>query len=210
MNLIQYNLSTNQYIQEETTKKQIYLHHTASSYNAKSVIDSWNSNKERIGVCVVIDGDGTIYQCYNSKYWGYHLGVKESVFKQFNLPYINLDKLSIGIEICCWGQLTKKGDKFYNYLNKEVPINEVIELDKEFKGYKYFHNYSDKQLDSLRDLLTLFRDKYNIDIKYNEDIFDVSKRALMGLNGVYTHNSVRSDKVDIYPNPRLIKMLKQL
>lgn len=210
MNLIQYNLNTNQYIQEVTNKKQIYLHHTASSYNAKNVIDYWNSNTERIGVCVVIDGDGTIYQCFNSKYWGYHLGVKESVVKQYNIPYQNLDKYSIGIEICCWGQLTKKGDKFYNYLNKEVPQNEVIELEEPFKGYKYFHNYTDKQIDSIKGLLLLFKEKYSIDIKYQEDIFNVSERALRGLNGVYTHNSVRSDKIDIYPHPQLIKMLKQL
>jgi hypothetical protein len=29
-------------------------------------------------------------------------------------------------------------------------------------------------------------------------------------SGVFTHNSVRADKADVYPCPRLIEMLKSL
>jgi len=38
----------------------------------------------------------------------------------------------------------------------------------------------------------------------------VTPRALRGEAGVYTHNSVRYDKVDIYPHPKMIEMLKSL
>jgi hypothetical protein len=33
---------------------------------------------------------------------------------------------------------------------------------------------------------------------------------LMGDPGVYTHNSVRPDKTDVSPQPKLIDMLKKL
>jgi len=33
---------------------------------------------------------------------------------------------------------------------------------------------------------------------------------LKGKAGVFTHNSVRKDKVDVYPHPKLIEMLKSL
>jgi len=33
---------------------------------------------------------------------------------------------------------------------------------------------------------------------------------LKGENGVLTHNSVRPDKTDVYPNPKLVAMLKGL
>jgi hypothetical protein len=62
----------------------------------------------------------------------------------------------------------------------------------------------------VKDLLLLWKDKYNIPLKYNEDIWDVTSRALKGEPGVYTHNSVRTDKVDIYPHPKMIAMLKSL
>ena len=35
-------------------------------------------------------------------------------------------------------------------------------------------------------------------------------RALKGESGVYTHNSVRFDKIDITPQPKMIAMLKSL
>jgi hypothetical protein len=41
-------------------------------------------------------------------------------------------------------------------------------------------------------------------------VWDVTARALTGQPGVYTHNSVRYDKADIFPQPELIEMWKGL
>jgi len=216
MNIKQIGFSANQYIQEEHPKYQIYIHHTAGNASGENVFKSWESNPERIATCVSISGkgkdcvDGEIVQGFPSKLWAYHLGLKESTFQKFNLPYKSLDKISIGIEICSWGQLTKKGAKFYNYVNRVVPDDEVIELDSPYKGHKFFHNYTDAQIESTKDLLVLWRDKYGIPIGYYADIWDVTPRALKGEKGVFTHNSVRYDKVDIYPHPKMLSMLKSL
>ena len=70
--------------------------------------------------------------------------------------------------------------------------------------------YTDAQIQSVKELLLLWKDKYNIPLTYHEDIWDITPRALKGEPGVYTHNSVRTDKVDIYPCPRMIAMLKTL
>lgn len=210
MNLIQIDFPTSQYFREEYTKKQIYLHHTAGNGSGITTFKSWENNQERIATCVAISRDGQIIQGFNSKYWAYHLGLKESIFERFGLPYQSLDKISIGIEICNWGQLNKVDNKFINYYNKEVPANEVIELEKEFKGYKYFQNYTDEQISSVKDLLLLWKSKYGIPLEYHESIWDISISALSGNAGVYTHNSVRTDKIDVYPHPKLIEMLKSL
>jgi len=45
---------------------------------------------------------------------------------------------------------------------------------------------------------------------YNESIWDIDLFALKNEKGIYTHNSVRRDKSDVYPCPRLIEMLKNL
>jgi N-acetyl-anhydromuramyl-L-alanine amidase AmpD len=210
MNLIQTDFPSSQYFAEETPKKQIYLHHTAGNSNAINTFKWWASNPERIATCVAIAGDGQIVQGFSSKYWAYHLGIKRSVFDVYGFPFINLDKISIGIEICNWGQLSESNGKFYNYVGGEVPKSEVVELLTPYKGWKYFHNYTDAQIESVRELLVLWNQRYGIPLKYNEDIWAVTSRALKGESGVFTHNSVRKDKVDIYPHQKMIQMLKSL
>jgi N-acetyl-anhydromuramyl-L-alanine amidase AmpD len=214
MNLKQIDFPITQYLREEHPKKQIYLHHTAGRSNGENTFKWWASNPERVATCVCISGlgavDGQIVQGFSSKYWAYHLGIKRSVFDAYGVPYTNLDKYSIGIEICNWGQLSFTGGKFYNYVGGEVPEKEVIKLDVPYKRHIYFHNYTDAQIESVRQLLVLWNQRYGIPLKYNEDIWTVTQRALRGEAGVFTHNSVRADKIDIYPHPKIIQMLKSL
>jgi N-acetyl-anhydromuramyl-L-alanine amidase AmpD len=210
MNIEQYNFSSNQYIQEEFPKTQIYLHHTAGGPDALNVFKGWEQNSERIATCVAISNNGKIIQGFSSKFWAYHLGLKEDTFRRNNVPYISLDKYSIGIEICNWGQLTLKNGKFYNYVNREIPSSEVCELQTPFKGHKYYHNYTDAQIESTKDLLLSWKERYNIPLTYNEDVWDITPRALKNQKGVFTHNSVRTDKVDVYPHPKLIEIWKSL
>jgi len=216
MNIKQVTFPASQYFQEEHPKKQIYIHHTAGNANAEQVFAGWAANSERIATCVSISGigkgtvDGQIVQGFSSKYWAYHLGLKQDLFTKYGVKYQSLDKISIGIEICNWGQLTLKDGKFYNYVNREVPASEVCTLETPYKGFKYYHNYTDAQIASVKELLLLWKETYKIPLSYNEDIWDISKRALAGEAGVFTHNSVRKDKVDIYPHPKMIEMLKSL
>lgn len=216
MNLKQITFPDAQYIQEEHKKVQIYLHHTAGNASGENVYKDWESNTERIATCVVISGkgancvDGQIIQGFSSKHWAFHLGLKESTFQKAGVKYKSLDKISIAIELCNWGQLTYKDEKFYNYVNRVVPFGEVCKLDKPYKGYQYFHNYTDAQIASVKELLLSWKEKYNIPLTYNPDIWDITPRALKGEAGVFTHNSVRTDKVDVYPHPKLIAMIKSL
>lgn len=217
--LIQYNFPISQYIAEDHPKSQIFLHHTAGNADAAGTFRYWESNVERIATCVAIAGkpkktdafiNGQIVQGYPSKYWAYHLGLKESTFYKFHLPYKSLDKISVAVEICNWGQLTYKNGKYYTYVNTLVDKKEVCELATSHRGFKYYHNYTDAQIISLEKLLRYWGSKYNIPLTYNDDIFDICPRALRGDAGIYTHNSVRYGKVDIYPHPKLIEMLKAL
>lgn len=211
--------SESQYYKEVTEKKQIVLHHTAGNSSGIATIQNWNTDdRGRIATCVTISGpgnkqspDGEICQAYSSNYWAYHLGIKQEVFRARKLPQIAIDKHAIGIEICNWGQLEKVGDKYINYVDREVPADQVTKLDTPYKGYTYFHRYSDAQIESVKNLLIYWRDQYKINLTFNYDqCFTVNNTALTGVNGLYTHNSYRKDKVDIYPCPRMISMLKTL
>jgi len=219
MRLTQFPFPAAQFMAEEQPKYQIYLHHTAGNPDPFGTFQHWANNPERIATCVTVGGlptpgarwiDGEVVQGYSSKYWAYHLGLKESTFYKFNLPYKSLDRISIGIEICNWGQLTYKNGKFYNYVNKQVAASEVCELPIPHRGYKYYHNYTNAQIDAVKELLLLWRQRYNIPLAYYADIWDVTPRALRGDAGIFTHNSVRYDKVDVYPHPKLVAMLQSL
>ncbi len=208
--IVQSRLKSTQYFQEETPKNQIYLHHTAGNGNAVGVAKYWDSTKDRIATAFIIGNQGTIVQCFSSREWAYHLGLKNAPFSNMGVPYKALDKNSVGIEVCNWGMLKEKNGKFYNYVGGLVDDSEVTELDKPFKGYTYWHKYTDKQIESLRQLVVYLCETYGISKEYNDDIWDLSRRAMKGEDGIFTHNSVRKDKSDMYPCPRVIEMLKNL
>lgn len=210
LNLIQERLSAGQFIAEEHPKKQVYLHHTAGGGDARSVSRFWNSNSSKIATAFVIGERGEMVQCFSSKHWAWHLGVGSEIFKANKLPFLDLNKTSIGIELTNWGMLKQVNGKFYNYVNRVVPSSMVTELERPFKGHKFWFKYTDEQIESTRKLVTYLCETYDIPMDYNESIWDIDLFALKNVPGIYTHNSVRRDKSDVYPCPRLIEMLKNL
>jgi N-acetyl-anhydromuramyl-L-alanine amidase AmpD len=201
--IINHPLPDNQYFKDVYTKRQIVLHHTVSNGNAKNVIDSWQSTKEKVGVAFVIDREGIIHKTFSSAYWAHHLGTKE-------INNTILNKQSIGIELCSWGALTEKNGLYFNAYNQEISNTEVIKYNYLFRGTRYYQKYTKSQLESLKLLLIYLGKTYNIPLKYKPDIWDVSKTALHGDKGIFTHVSFRKDKSDCHPQPELIQLLMNL
>jgi hypothetical protein len=128
---------------------------------------------------------------------------------------------SIGIEIDSWGGLVEDGGKWYPAMwdstlkkmvaNKKIkPIENVEKYPNKFKGFYGFEKYTDAQIQTVEKLLIFWKEKYNIPLTYNSTMFDVSKEALAGKSGVWTHVSFREDKSDCHPAPNLVQMLKSL
>jgi len=199
----------NQYIKQITPKSQIFIHFTAGRPSAKSTIDYWNGNESQVSTAYVIDGNsGLPYQAFNPDYWGFHLGIKGTNGK--------LDKASIGIEICAFGPLKKKGNDFYawpkKYTTKVSPDN-VYTLEKPFKGFIYYYKYTDKQLENLEKLLVFLIERYNIKVQDNFDInwLDYNQELIdKCLPGIWSHSNVRKDKYDTYPDERLFEILNRI
>jgi hypothetical protein len=262
----QYLLNPKEYIVGSFIKRAIALHFTAGWPNPYQTIDIWNKDNERKGTAFVIGGlsaknpeyDGLILQAFPDDAAGYHL------FRWFNGSEV-IEKGTIGIEVCNWGPITKSGDKFLTYANTPIPASEVIELAMPFKGYKYWHKFSQKQLSSLEWLLNHLCGKYNIpwagmptwisvvETQSGDAVFvkDVQKMinvklalagkpmltvdGVIGLKtkaaisqyphiaferhpdfkewnkiptGIFCHNTFDGDrKLDVHPDPNLIKML---
>jgi N-acetyl-anhydromuramyl-L-alanine amidase AmpD len=207
--IVQVRLKETQFYQDEHPKKQIVLHHTVSNGNAKNVMAWWNKTPARVGTAFIIDREGIIHQCFSSKHWAHHLGTKAKNNKQLNQE-------SIGIELCSWGPLKrspmKSGIKatFTSSTGVIVPNDEVIELEKPFRGHFYFQKYTEKQLKSMQILVNYLCETYKISKKYNADMWEYSRLAMNGNPGIWSHVSFRKDKSDCFPQKELIDSIKKI
>ena len=209
--LVQVDFPADQYVPEESKKTQICLHHTVSPNNSvKGDIMTWVRSKRRVATSIIIGGDGKAHQLFSSRYWAWHLGIKAAFFKKMDVPYQLLDIKCIGIEIDSAGGLTKKDDKWIDVYGYVVKNEDVIEYKDGYRGYYGFQKYTPEQIETVKDLLLLWNDRYGIPLDYKEDMWDVSVPALSGEPGVWSHTSYRSDKSDTHPQPELIEMLKSL
>lgn len=197
-NIVKKHLTNGQYRTQMYPKHSIFLHHTAGS-SAQSAWDWWNKTPERVGTPYIIDRDGTIYETFNPMMWAPHLGVKGQ---------IDLDQNSIGIEIVSWGQLKEKNGKYFTYTNKEIPLEEVAWCN--WRGEKFFQAYSKAQIQSLLNLLAKLKKDFpslvlNNPIKgFHEYSIKVTQDNVPGL---WSHTTVRKDKLDIFPQNGLIEAL---
>ena len=212
--IVQVDFPDDQYYKTQTSKKQIVLHHTVSGQGVEGDISWWRSTAARVATHMIVGWDGTIYQCYSSKYWGHHLGIKAS-------NNVALNKASIGIEIDSWGGLVRYNRQWYpakwdKDLKKSVantrvaPIQNIQSYPEGFRGYYAFEKYTNEQILAVRKLLVYWKSRYGIPLKYNEAMWDLNDDALSGKKGVWTHVSYRADKSDCHPQPELINMLKSL
>lgn len=210
--IVQVDFPDDQYFREQTAKKQIVLHHTVSGQGVDGDISWWRQTADRIGTAIIVGWDGKIYQCFSTLYWSHHLGCKTA-------NNVVLNKASIGIEIDSWGALMDYQNKWYPAtwdanLKKNVPnvtvkpITNVVIYPHGFKGFFAFEKYTDEQIEAVRQLLVYWNGKYGIPLKYKEEMWAVSSKALSGETGVWTHVSFREDKSDCHPQKELIDMLK--
>jgi len=199
-----------EYFPQIHPKNQVYLHHTAGAAEGEATFRGWDNDKAMVATCVCISRNGDIVQGFPSNAWAWHLGLAQKHFAARNLPYKELNKNSIGIEICSWGSLKKTDKGYQTWAGTILPEERVEVLDKPFRGSLYYERYTDAQIKSVVDLIHYWAYMYKLDLSYKEDIWDICDRALEGKEGLYSHASVRPDKSDAYPCPRLIAALKAL
>lgn len=188
-------LKSDQYYQTVYKKTHIFCHHTAGG-SAASSIAHWASNPEHIATPYIIDRDGTIYETYDPKYWAYHLGVK---------GLTSLEKASIGIEICSYGALDANGK---TYTGKIIPPEKRVKVD--FKGQLFWEKYTDEQIASLKILLPYLIDRFKIPLQSNRKNFWEYQDPAKLPPGIYSHTSVRKDKLDIFPQKELLDLVYSL
>ena len=218
-------LDTDEYVRDygKIKPKNLFIHHTAGWDNPYNVVSSWNRDRRgRVGTQYIIGGqsvknnekyDGVVVETLPDNYIAWHLG---------KVGNFNASKYSVGIELNNFGYLKEKDGKYYTYVNTEVHPDQVCDLGYEFRGHRYWHKYSDEQIESLRKLIIHIEKIYpKINIKNGLihelnnktplEAFEFNRDAYKGkIYGLWTHANVRKDKFDCYPAPNLVAMLKTL
>jgi hypothetical protein len=216
-------LKKGEYFEEETKKEYIFLHHTAGWNNPYTVIDGWsNDSRGKIGTEFVVGGinfktgdstfDGTALKCFPKNNYAYHLGGSPINGK--------MHKCSVGIEICNFGWVTQRDNKFFTYTGTEIPASQVTRLKSKFRGYEFYHKYTEKQIEKVFNLIKYLSDLHSIDYsiglptmikKFGVKAFEKYDDIVAGkVKGILSHTNVRSDKTDIFPQPEIIEMLLNL
>lgn len=232
-------LPMGEYYKGPVDKTHLFGHHTAGWEDPYKTISSWGKDKRgEIATEFVIGGqkvttqkgtyDGEIVQAFPKGGYAWHLGVGRRPV------HIN----SIGIEVNNFGQLTQNGyykkdekdnkiwiegkpNTMYTYTGTEVHPDQVIRLNQPFRGYEFWHNYSDAQIESMRKLIIHISKRDDIDVSKGlpEMIKEVGAHNAFDFcdvnhvekhPGFWMHTNVRPDKVDMYPHPKLVKMLLTL
>ena len=221
-----------------TVKKQIVVHHTAGRQVIANTIRSWSKRTDHVATHYITNNDGEKEQLFADEAWANHLGVAESTFYQLDIPYQNLNKTSLAIEMQAWGYLSKGGytkkyddgrkvwitkdpNKYFSYAGEEVPIERVAQpVDKygnpsPYKSNSYYEKYSDANIQRVKEIMMGWMSKYGIPFIYNYDELFPNKKTIIpnafrGTPGVYTHNTFRTGKSDVFPQAELIKMFKSI
>jgi len=215
-----FNLSTGAFSTLITTKTQIYLHHTAGAQlpdKGKQTVSVWNTNTAKgapASTHAVIDVNGNIEYMFDDKYVSYHAQAGRLV-----------QNIGLSVEIQSYGSLTQKNGKFYSWSNTEVLANQAaLSVDingnpRVYKKHSYYQKYTPAQIAAVKTLILKWSAKHNIPVKWmGQKSYDrlfppndgTSPDALSGAPGLYSHNSVRKDKSDVFPQKELIEMLKTL
>ena len=224
-----------EYFAGPTDKSWLFWHHTAGWNNPYSTIRDWgNDSRGKVATEFCIGGqkitncdakfDGDVVQAFPEGGYGWHLAVGRRPVHTH----------SIGIEVNCFGQLTKGGyykgtsngkkwivkdsDKFYTYVGTEAHSDQVYDLGREFRGHQFWHNYTDQQIESLKNLSLYIADRDNIDIRKGLPELMKERGAFEAFSfcdvayvekhpGLWNHTNVRRGKVDMYPHHKLVEMM---
>jgi hypothetical protein len=217
LQIIKHYMPVGTYFPGPVKKQWIFLHHTAGWENPYQVADMWaRDNRGNVATEFILGGpsvkngntkyDGDLIQCFPEGGYGWHTGTGNSP----------MHRNSVAVEVCNMGQIVNGK----TYVNSLADPSQVVKLAKPFRGFQFWHRYSDEQIRVLKGWILYCANKYNIDPRVGlvewvkqkgADGFDVlDVRKAESTPGMYSHTNVLRGKVDMFPQQELIDMLLSL
>ncbi|MCP4338496.1 MAG: hypothetical protein GY799_06310 [Desulfobulbaceae bacterium] len=182
-------LPDNEYRRSETKKRVIMLHVNKGGDSAQANWLSWrNDDRGRIANTYFIERSGSVYEFFEPKYWAYHIGKNLSK---------TLHPGSISIDVSSWGWLEKRKERYFTYIGKEVPADQVVTLSEPFRGHIYYQAVTEKQYAALGKLLKYLTARMGIPKNFVHDYDHIlSAQEQNEFAGILFNTNIRLDKTD--------------
>ena len=206
INRTDFALGVGQYFAEVFPKDLVVLHFTAGR-TARSAFDSWRNTPSKVATAYIVDIDGTIYECFDPKYWAYHLGITGA--DSANWKH---DKRSIAIEIANVGPL-KQDPANANQLNWWPPSDNKFEtkwctkaevakyVAAPYRTFQFFASFPAVQITAVSQLVADVCARFAIPKvlapAVQRDVFAMP--FFKTFSGIATHQNFRIDKTDVGP-----------
>lgn len=182
-----YKLTESNYYKESFDKTQIVIGHTYQ--NGMLHYASWIyrlNGKNKKTANFTITKEGKIYQHYDPKYYSSFINNQQ-------------DKTSISIVLENLGWLRKDGmiDRYVDWLGNyyKKPNDEV--LMKRWRNHNYWDKYSDPQMESLKELISLLCENYKISKEFiGHNVFDENIDLF---NGITFRSNYYQESTDVSP-----------
>jgi N-acetyl-anhydromuramyl-L-alanine amidase AmpD len=192
-------LAAQQYFGARFRKDLIVLHFTAGQ-SARSAVETWRANPERVATAYVVDADGTIYETFPPEFWAYHLGIKGGTAQE---------RRSIGIEIANAGplQLSAANPAVLTWWPKNWTATFCGVADTEryvkqtYRGKHYFAAFAGAQMDATAQLVGHLCTSFGIPKRLAAagKRLERDQALFSTFSGVATHVNFRDDKWDVGP-----------
>lgn len=198
--------------------KHIFLHHSATEMDKGTENMIHIFNKRGIASSHKgIDGLGQIETILEDKLRANCQAVDGYMF---NTSGMSVELIALG-----WVKSELQGDGTYLQGSVKIAADKTaLAVDfngnpKSYKGIERFAAYTQPQVDATVKLIKAWGKKYKIPFVFNQAQFDLMFPPKSKLNskwlknisetkGVFTHNTVKGGKSDIYPDPLLVKTFK--
>ncbi len=225
LNFIDIDFAGNKYVKKKTEKKTFVLHYSGGWDNARGMYNAWAKDKlGRVSTAYGIEDKGEIYRGFNAEFWAYAIYINSSRnqlpkrLQKFKTKQQDdfLNSQAIQVEVCNWGWLKEKENEFYSYTGVKIPPEKVVYYKDEnlfkngYRGKHAFEKITESEIKVLEKLIFFHAIKDKLRLTYNHDMWDISERAIRGAEGIWSHTSYRTDKLDIHPQQELVSMLMRV
>ena len=222
-----FELSTNAFGNKRKKENvtQIYLHHTAGGRRADKcagTVSTYNSRAakgDNASTQAAIDANGHVEEIVPWEYVAWGQGVTGYNFNTIGMS-IEIQALgyfkTLSSDGKTWYRLNSEGKKTSAPIEECAPGVDYNLKEIKYKGKPVYQKYTDAQIKGTVAWVKKWMTFFDIKWKFNQDAYDnmfpdkknLSPRALNYEPGVYSHNSVKKTKSDIFPQKELIVAFK--
>jgi len=210
MKTIKYPLKEKQWIAVPVDKTHIVWHGSGMRTSltmscgvnpVTSMIDNWNYDGEKFAMPYVIARNGDVYETFPDNEWAYHVS-------NVNANGYN-DKRSIGILVSNELGLIKGTDnEYYAFTNQHHQnIYKGPVFETKFKGFSYWADFDEVQVDKLIELTLELCEKHKIKpILYPNKVFNAQAWSKAR---IVRHSSVDDAAIDFPMAPWFIEKIRK-